>query len=267
MLHHILELCLQLFSRLWPLILAVVILVPLIGLMALGIYLKRKMKSAKLAPDKTDRRAPKRGVMTSLHRLPKDKYQLLSLVHIPRLNGKRSTHLHHVVLSNFGIFVIQPQEQCGHISGAVDEPNWTVDGEEGLVSFINPIIRNDYHVKALAQFLGLPEALFFSIIFFQREVSFDQSPPPNVLSKRLGRHILSHTTPIISPEVISQALTALRPMTSAHDYAHIIHQKQANEEADDHHISPTAFSSAPGNTRSTSVAPKQPRSTSAKTAR
>jgi hypothetical protein len=267
MLHHILELCLQLFSRLWPLILAVIILVPLIGLMALGIYLKRKMKSAILAPEKADVHAPKRSVMASLHRLPKDKYQLLSLVHIPRLNGRGSTRIHHVVLSNFGIFVIQPQDQCGRISGEVDEPNWIVDGEEGLVSFINPILRNNYHVKALAKFLGLPEALFFSIIFFQRKVSFDQSIPPGVLLKRLGRHILSHTAPIISPEVMSQALTALRPLTSAHDVAHSTHEKQTDEHADDYHIRHTAFSSAPGNTRSTSAALKQPRSTSANTAR
>jgi hypothetical protein len=277
MLHHLIELCLQLLGRFWPLILAVFILAPMIGLLALGIFLKRKMKQISQPPPPRpgQKSENKGGLMDSLHRLPKDKYQILSLIHVPRLDGKGITRIHHVVLSNFGIFVIQPQEQCGYITGGVGESNWTVDGQKGRKTFINPVIRNHYHVKALAKFLGLPEALFVSIIFFQSEVSFADSPPC-VLSNKLGRHILSHTAPIISPEVLSQALTALLPMTGdydngtsgrVYDAEQVVSQNLANEQEAGDHIKPTAFSSAPGKTSSTSAKRKQPRKTSEKAAR
>ncbi len=216
MIRHLMELCLHVISQYWPLILAACVIVPAIVIWALGRFLKsrisRNSETSAVQPGKQSER--RKSVKDSLRRLPSDQYQSLNQVNIPRLDGNRTTCLQHVVLSTFGIFVIQPQDQCGYISGELDDAHWHVDGFNGRHSFINPIVRNQYHVKALAKFLSLPEALFFSIVFFRSEVTFGHTPHPNIITKGLGRHILSQKAQIISPEVISRALMDLRTMTT-----------------------------------------------------
>lgn len=217
MLHHILELGSNLFSRLWPLILAVCTLVPVIALTVLGIYLKRKI--AGYTPKENSENDLKVGALASLRRLPKDSYQILSSIHVPRLDGRGTTCLHHLVLSRFGFFVIHIQSELGQISGGKTDSKWSAKMGSAVDSFVNPLIRNRYHVKALSRFLGLPEALFHSIIYFPNVVSFETEPPANILTARLGRHIISHKAEIISPEVISRALQALAPVPDSHEEA------------------------------------------------
>jgi hypothetical protein len=212
MLHHVLELSSSVLSRFWPLILAVCTLVPVIALTVLGIYLRRKI--AGLTPEQITKRKREAGALASLHRLPKDRYQIMSMVQVPRLDGRGPTCLHHIVLSRFGFFVIHLQGETGRISGAKADSKWTATEGDAVETFVNPMIRNRYHVKALTRFLGLPEALFDSIIYFPNVVSFETEPPANILTARLGRHILSHKAEIISPEVISRVFQALQPAPS-----------------------------------------------------
>lgn len=215
MLHHVLELGSNLLGHFWPLILAICTLIPVLALTVLGIYLRRKiagMVPGQIKDSKSDLAA---GALASLHRLPKDRYQFISNIEVPRLDDRGTTHLNHIVLSPHGIFVIQVQEETGHVTGAKTDSKWkaTVAGVED--TFVNPLIRNRYHVKALARFLGLPEALFHSIIYFPNVVRFETEPPADILTARLGRHILSHKAEIISPEVISRAFEALNPLEGA----------------------------------------------------
>ncbi len=216
MLHHILELGSNLLGHFWPLILAICTLIPVLALTVLGIYLRRKITG--MVPgqikdsNKSDLAA---GALASLHRLPKDRYQFISNIEVPRLDERGTTHLNHIVLSRLGIFVIQVQEETGHVTGTITDSKWTASVGDAVESFVNPLIRNRYHVKALARFLGLPEALFHSIIYFQNVVRFETEPPADILTARLGRHILSHKAEIISPEVISRAFEALNLLEGA----------------------------------------------------
>lgn len=217
MLHHILESGLSLLSHFWPLILAVLTLGPMLALVVLGIYLKRKIASH--TPDQLSERELATAALASLRRLPKDSYQIISSVLVPRLDGRGTTCLHHLVLSRFGFFVIHIQDELGQISGEKKDSKWSAKTGNAVESFVNPLIRNRYHVKALSRFLGLPEALFHSIIYFPNVVSFETEPPANILTARLGRHIISHKAEIISPEVIARALQALTPAPDPHEEA------------------------------------------------
>ncbi len=73
----------------------------------------------------------------------------------------------------------------------------------------HPITRNAYHVKALAQFLNLPEILFFSVIYYENTVTFETPQPPHVLTSGLGRHIISHQSKLISPELLANVTDRL----------------------------------------------------------
>ena len=209
--YHTLEKGLNILSQHWPWILVLCFFVFTFGLMVIEFLVdKSNGPSAQPVMPPNQKNSEHQQTLASLNRLPKDRYRTLSNVRVPRLDGKGLTTMQHVVLSPYGVFVIQAQDQNGYISGDVDAKHWTVDGQDGLQNFINPVLRNQYHVKALAKFLGLPEALSFSIVFFRSEVSFEEEPAYNVISKGLGRHILSHTAQIISPELISRVLAELR---------------------------------------------------------
>lgn len=216
MIHQLIDRCLGIISQHWPWILVLSVFAFIFALMVLEFFLGQTRGQNRQPSEQPTRQQSehKKAVLNSLHRLPKEQYRVLSHVHVPRLDGRGTTSMQHVVLSTYGMFVIQPQDQSGHVSGEVNAKHWTVEGQDGQHNFINPIVRNQYHVKALAKFLLLPEALFFSIIFFQSEVSFEDEPESNVINKGLGRHILSHTAQIVSPEVISRVLMELRTRAS-----------------------------------------------------
>jgi hypothetical protein len=160
-----------------------------------------------------------RSVRSSLSRLPSDTYFCYHEIILPRLDDQGTTRIQHMVFSPYGIFVVQVQNESGTITGGVHESKWTARGKEGVWQFTNPIIRNNYHVKAAAKYLDLPEALFVSIVFFQNEVRLDSRLPLSVISEGIGRQILSHKTEIVSREVVSRSVQALAPLANSYDEA------------------------------------------------
>ncbi|MEQ1750081.1 MAG: nuclease-related domain-containing protein [Prosthecobacter sp.] len=147
--------------------------------------------------------ALKRTARHSLKRLDPTHFSVLDEVYMPRHEGNGVTRLDHVVLSTHGIFIIQVQQESGIITGTANTARWICSEFTEEKSLSNPIVRNGYHVKALAEFLELPTALFFSVIYFEKPVTLSSNLPKHVLTKGLGRHIVSHKTKLISPEVLA----------------------------------------------------------------
>ena len=76
-------------------------------------------------------------------------------------------------------------------------------------TFQNPLRQNLLHVRALMNFLGLPENSFHSVIFFIGNCAFKTPMPPNVLNKGLQPWIKSHNSPLLDPATLQRALTCL----------------------------------------------------------
>lgn len=114
------------------------------------------------------------------------------------------------MLSRYGVFVVQVQHECGDISGDAQSREWQARQNDSVRSFTNPVLRNQYHLKALAKHLDAPEALFHSFIVFDSAAQFEDSPPPQVLTEGIGRAIISHTSEIISPAMLEKMTRVLR---------------------------------------------------------
>jgi len=220
MIHRIIDLSFDLLARFWPVALGVCALAFIIVVM-ITLRIARGKSAPKSAKSK---QKPKpfsarqsNSVMSSLERLPKDHYESLHEVFVPRLDGQGTTRIHHVVLSRYGIYVLHVQNECGDISGDPDGREWTSRQKDGMRVFTNPVHRNAYHVKALVQHLKLPEALFHSLIIFDSEVRFETPPPPNVLTHGLGSTIISQTAEIISPELLQRVSAQLCEATGNKD--------------------------------------------------
>ncbi|MDA3799449.1 MAG: NERD domain-containing protein [Kiritimatiellae bacterium] len=133
--------------------------------------------------------------------LPSSTYIKLNDVTIPNLNGG-TTQIDHIVISVYGIFVIETKYYKGWIYGSENEKNWTQKNYKKTNTFYNPLKQNDGHVKALVKHLGLPKDCMFPMVIFGGDAEF-KSPnkPANVFMtggaavhfiKRQGIEYLTH---------------------------------------------------------------------------
>lgn len=99
----------------------------------------------------------------SLDYLDKSKYTVLNDIMI-EVNGK--THqIDHIVLSKYGMFVIETKQYNGYITGSKYDKQWVrhLKGNE-LVYYTNPIRQNYGHVKAICELLNISESKVFNIV-------------------------------------------------------------------------------------------------------
>ena len=84
--------------------------------------------------------------------LPRDKYIVIDDVILPTPRG--TSQIDHIVVSIYGIFVIETKYYNGWIYGGEHSEYWThnVYGEKH--QFYNPIFQNEGHVKALRRVLA-----------------------------------------------------------------------------------------------------------------
>ena len=101
-------------------------------------------------------------VRTKLEKLPKDKYKVLHDIMI-KIDNK--THqIDHIVVSTYGIFVIETKNYGGLITGSSNNNNWCMHLGKNKYYFNNPIHQNYGHIVALEKLLGIEESKFISII-------------------------------------------------------------------------------------------------------
>ena len=101
-----------------------------------------------------------------------------SNVLVPRESGPTSTsEIDVLMLHEKGIFVIESKNYSGWIFGSADQQKWTMCLKGGAKEhFYNPIKQNRSHVKALANYLGLPYQAFHSYIVFSERCELKDVP-------------------------------------------------------------------------------------------
>jgi restriction system protein len=80
-----------------------------------------------------------------------------------------SSQIDHLVISKFGIFVIESKDYKGWIFGSKDQDNWTqsLPGGTNKFQFQNPIRQNWSHIMSLRTLMPfIPESTFQSIVVF-----------------------------------------------------------------------------------------------------
>lgn len=101
-----------------------------------------------------------------LNRLDKEKYLVLNDVYIPKGEGKIA-QIDHVVVSPYGIFVIETKNYKGWITGGETSQYWTQTIYQRKEQLYNPIKQNNGHIKALKALLSdFSDIPFLSIVSF-----------------------------------------------------------------------------------------------------
>ncbi len=97
-----------------------------------------------------------------LNKLPKDEYKIINDLFV-RVNGK--THqIDHVVVSKYGIFVIETKQYNGYIKGDKYDKYWVRYTKNNKYYYLNPIRQNYGHIKAISELLNIDESKVFNIV-------------------------------------------------------------------------------------------------------
>jgi hypothetical protein len=108
-------------------------------------------------------------------------YHLLNHVTL-RLKGE-TTQIDHVVISRFGVFVIETKDYSGWIFANPGDRYWTQVLYRAKFRFQNPIRQNYKHVCAVRELLDfLPSDVIQSIVVFTGKAEFKTTIPVGVLS-------------------------------------------------------------------------------------
>ncbi|WP_456273107.1 NERD domain-containing protein [Bacillus sp. AK031] len=101
-----------------------------------------------------------------LRKLDQEKYYILHDILLPGQNGN-TTQIDHVVVSPYGIFVIETKNYKGWIFGSEKSKKWTQQIYKHKQQFHNPIHQNYGHIGAIKDALGEQIKLpYISIIAF-----------------------------------------------------------------------------------------------------
>lgn len=136
-------------------------------------------------------------------------YRSFHDLYLPRPDGKGTTQIDHVVVSPFGIFVIETKNYRGWIFGGEKQRQWTQQIYRRKEKFQNPLHQNLLHIRALMDFLHLPETGFHSVIFFIGDAEFKTPMPGNVLVKGLRPWIENHRSTILDPDQVVRITTLI----------------------------------------------------------
>ena len=110
-----------------------------------------------------------------LGRLPKDRYQVINDL-LLRTSSGSTTQIDHVVISQYGIFVIETKFYKGWIYGGENSEFWTQNIYGNKYTLRNPILQNAGHVRALRQLLkDYGDIPFIPIVAFSRQATLGVS--------------------------------------------------------------------------------------------
>ena len=123
-----------------------------------------------------------RNVSLALRKYFKDPdYHLLN--HITLRYQDKTTQIDHILISRFGIFVIETKDHKGWIFANADHPTWTQVLFHSKFKFQNPIHQNHLHVKAVEQLLDfVPFNAIHSMIVFVGDAEFKTDMPAGVFT-------------------------------------------------------------------------------------
>jgi hypothetical protein len=125
-------------------------------------------------------------------------YHLMNHVTVQLKDG--TTQIDHILVSRFGVFVIETKHYKGWIFANAKEANWTQVLFNHRFRFQNPIFQNDRHVRAVQGLLDfLPPGATKSVVVFTGRAEFKTKVPPGVVCiSGLIDYLREHTVEVMS---------------------------------------------------------------------
>ena len=145
-----------------------------------------------------------RKVSKALNTLDNNEYKVINNVMIRTDRG--TTQIDHVVISVYGVFVIETKNYRGLIFGNEYDDNWKQVIYKRSERFRNPIKQNYGHVAALKERLNLDkDLLIISIIDFTNRASLKvNTKTPVIYDNNVVSYIRSYNNKLISEDDVKR---------------------------------------------------------------
>ena len=136
-------------------------------------------------------------------KLDKDIYHRLNNITLPLADGG-STQIDHVIVSRYGIFVIETKNYKGWIFGNEKQRQWTQVIMGRKYKFQNPLRQNYLHIKTLSDLLELEMSYFHSMIAFigECELKTRDELPEYVLTSGMASYIKKKQDKMLTDEEV-----------------------------------------------------------------
>jgi predicted RNA-binding Zn-ribbon protein involved in translation (DUF1610 family) len=165
--------------------------------------------------------------------LDKHIYKLFKNVTLPTEDG--TTQIDHVIVSRYGVFVIETKNMKGWIFGSPKQKIWTQKIFRHTSKFQNPLHQNYKHTETLQAALELDPDKVFSVVVFVGDSTFKSAMPDNVVyAGGYIRFVKSKIQPILSDGEVLDICTRiqsgrLKPSIRTH-IDHVKHVKELVEK-------------------------------------
>lgn len=171
--------------------------------------------------------------------LDKEKYHLIKNVTLPTEDG--STQIDHIIVSEFGVFVVETKNMKGWIFGRSNQKTWTQKIYKHSSKFQNPLHQNYKHVKTLESLLELNEQQVHSVIVFVGDSTFKTEMPENVTyGGGYARYIKSKKISVLTASQVIEITNKIEQARLAPSFKtnreHVKHVKNIVAEKEDSSI-------------------------------
>ena len=153
-----------------------------------------------------------KSVSHQLSKLDKGKYFILNDIVIPSTDGK-TTQIDHVVVSPYGIFVIETKNYRGWIMGEEHSQYWTQVIYKRKERLYNPIRQNYGHIKALEAVLSdFRNLSFISIVSFsiRADLKVKVSSSEVIYTVNLLKTIAKYKDPVLSNDDVQRIVHVIQ---------------------------------------------------------
>lgn len=154
-------------------------------------------------------------------------YRCFDDVIVPARDG--TTQIDHIIVSPYGIFVIETKNMKGWIFGSENSAKWTQSIYGKKTSFQNPIRQNYRHIKCLAEYLKINESVMHTVVFFIGECEFKTPMPAYVMNRGLSSFIKMFQRIQLSESEINRACGALAHLKLNPVSSHSEHVQSLND--------------------------------------
>lgn len=141
--------------------------------------------------------------------LPKDKYKVINNLLLQ--SGGYSTQIDHVVVSVYGVFVIETKYYRGWIYGGENSEFWTKNVYGHKYDLRNPLWQNEGHIKAITRLLDDPGLVpLYNIVAFssQAKLKVDRSLPV-MYWRQIVPYIRRYREPVMSDSYAEEIYSTL----------------------------------------------------------
>ncbi|MEZ8111006.1 NERD domain-containing protein [Vibrio splendidus] len=136
--------------------------------------------------------------------LSDSKYHRYHDLYIPTYNG--TAQIDHLVISQYGIFVVETKNYKGWVFGDEYSAQWTQSLYGKKYRFQNPLRQTYRQKKALAAYFDIDEDFVETVVYFTGGCKLKTKLPSNVRFSGLGRYLKSFKSVVFSQDEVNELL-------------------------------------------------------------